>query len=44
MSFGTVAILGPGLIGGSLALALAERGLAEKLVIYARKKRLIRCD
>jgi prephenate dehydrogenase len=36
MSFGTVAILGPGLIGGSLALALAERGLAEKLVIYAR--------
>ena len=37
MTFGTVAILGPGLIGGSLALALAERGLAEKLVIYARK-------
>jgi len=36
MSFGTVAILGPGLIGGSLALALAERGLADKLVIYAR--------
>jgi len=37
MSFGTVAILGPGLIGGSLALALAERGLAKRLVIYARK-------
>jgi prephenate dehydrogenase len=37
MNFGTVAILGPGLIGGSLALALAERGLADKLVIYARK-------
>jgi prephenate dehydrogenase len=36
MSFGTVAILGPGLIGGSLALALAERGLADRLVIYAR--------
>ena len=36
MNFGTVAILGPGLIGGSLALALAERGLAKKLVIYAR--------
>jgi prephenate dehydrogenase len=37
MTFGTVAILGPGIIGGSLALALAERGLAEKLVIYARR-------
>jgi prephenate dehydrogenase len=36
MNLGTVAILGPGLIGGSLALALAERGLAERLVIYAR--------
>jgi prephenate dehydrogenase len=36
MNFGTVAILGPGLIGGSLALALAERGLAKKLYIYAR--------
>ena len=36
MNFGTVAILGPGLIGGSLALALAERGLADRLVIYAR--------
>jgi prephenate dehydrogenase len=36
MNFGTVAILGPGLIGGSLALALAERGLAERLFIYAR--------
>lgn len=36
MSFGTVAILGPGLIGGSLALALAERGLAQRLMIYAR--------
>jgi prephenate dehydrogenase len=36
MSFGTVAILGPGLIGGSLALALAERGLAKRLFIYAR--------
>jgi prephenate dehydrogenase len=36
MNFGTVAILGPGLIGGSLALGLAERGLAERLVIYAR--------
>ena len=36
MTFGTVAILGPGLIGGSLALALAERQLAERLMIYAR--------
>src|SRR5271170_1326192 len=36
MKFGTVAILGPGLIGGSLALALAERGLAKRLMIYAR--------
>jgi prephenate dehydrogenase len=38
MNFGTVAILGPGLIGGSLALALAERGLADKLVIWARNE------
>lgn len=36
MNFGTVAILGPGLIGGSLALALAERGLTKRLMIYAR--------
>jgi prephenate dehydrogenase len=36
MNFGTVAILGPGLIGGSLALALAERGLARRISIYAR--------
>lgn len=36
MRFGTVAILGPGLIGGSLALALAERGLTKRLMIYAR--------
>src|SRR5471030_1815473 len=36
MKLGTVAILGPGLIGGSLALALAERGLAKRLMIYAR--------
>ena len=36
MTFGTVAILGPGLIGGSLALALAERGLSKRLMIYAR--------
>src|SRR5471030_2725705 len=41
MTFGTVAILGPGLIGGSLALALAERGLADKLVIYARSARAL---
>ena len=37
MNLGTVAILGPGLIGGSLALALAERGRADQLRIYARK-------
>ena len=36
MSFGTVAILGPGLIGGSLALALAERKLANRLIVYGR--------
>src|ERR1700744_5716033 len=41
MTFGTVAILGPGLIGGSLALALAERGLASKLMIYARSSRAL---
>jgi prephenate dehydrogenase len=41
MNLGTVAILGPGLIGGSLALALAERGLADKLVIYARSPRAL---
>jgi prephenate dehydrogenase len=39
MTFGTVAILGPGLIGGSIALALAERGQAERLMIYARSAR-----
>jgi prephenate dehydrogenase len=38
MNFGTVAIIGPGLIGGSLALALTERKLANKLVIYARSE------
>ena len=41
MKFGTVAILGPGLIGGSLALALAERGLAKRLMIYARSPRAL---
>jgi prephenate dehydrogenase len=41
MTFGTVAILGPGLIGGSLALALAERGLAQRLMIYARSPRAL---
>ena len=41
MNFGTVAILGPGLIGGSLALALAERGLAKRLMIYARSPRAL---
>ncbi len=41
MTFGTVAILGPGLIGGSLALALAERGLADRLMIYARSPRVL---
>ena len=38
MTFGTVAIIGPGLLGGSLALALSQRGLAERLIIYARSK------
>jgi prephenate dehydrogenase len=41
MTFGTVAILGPGLIGGSLARALAERGLADRLTIYARSARAL---
>lgn len=41
MNFGTVAILGPGLIGGSLALALAEHGLAQRLMIYARSPRAL---
>jgi prephenate dehydrogenase len=41
MNFGTVAILGPGLIGGSLALALAERGLTRRLMIYARSPRAL---
>jgi prephenate dehydrogenase len=41
MNFGTVAILGPGLIGGSLALALAERSLAKRLMIYARSPRAL---
>jgi len=36
MTFGRVAILGPGLMGGSIALALAERGLVGRLVIYDR--------
>jgi prephenate dehydrogenase len=38
MNFGTVAILGPGLLGGSLALAVTELKLADRLIIYARKK------
>ncbi|HEX4139631.1 MAG TPA: prephenate dehydrogenase/arogenate dehydrogenase family protein, partial [Candidatus Methylacidiphilales bacterium] len=41
MKLGTVAILGPGLIGGSLALALAERGLTKRLMIYARSPRAL---
>jgi prephenate dehydrogenase len=41
MNFGTVAILGPGLIGGSVALGLAERGLAKRLMIYARSPRAL---
>lgn len=41
MTFGTVAILGPGLIGGSLALALTERGLTERLAICARSARAL---
>jgi len=41
MNFGTVAILGPGLIGGSLALALAERSLVDRLTIYARSPRAL---
>jgi prephenate dehydrogenase len=32
--FSTICLIGPGLIGGSLALAITERFLAEKLVIW----------
>ena len=38
MTFGHVAILGPGLIGGSLALALTEHQLAERLTLYAHRE------
>ena len=35
MSFGAVTILGPGLIGGSLALAILERRLSRSIMLYA---------
>ena len=38
MNVGTVAILGPGIVGGSIALALAKGNLADKIVIYARRE------
>lgn len=37
MKFSKVAILGPGLIGGSIALALARRQLCSQIVLYTRK-------
>lgn len=39
MFYRKVAILGPGLLGGSLALALSERGLAGEICMYGRSER-----
>ncbi|HSI82678.1 MAG: prephenate dehydrogenase [Candidatus Methylacidiphilales bacterium] len=39
MFYRKVAILGPGLLGGSLALALTERGLAREISIYGRSEK-----
>jgi prephenate dehydrogenase len=37
MSFSKVAILGPGLLGGSLALALRARAQAKEIALYCRR-------
>ncbi len=37
MKFSKIAILGPGLLGGSLALAVKARGLCGSLSLYARR-------
>ena len=37
MQFGKLAIIGPGLLGGSMALALRERGLAREFALYGRR-------
>jgi prephenate dehydrogenase len=38
MTFSTVAILGPGLLGGSLALAIRERMAGTRICIWARRE------
>lgn len=38
-SFEKLAILGPGLLGGSIALAAQERGLAQTISLYGRSER-----
>jgi prephenate dehydrogenase len=40
-SFGKIAILGPGLLGGSLALAAMERKLASKVVLWGRRAEVV---
>lgn len=42
MAFAKIAILGPGLLGGSLALALKERKLAERVAVWGRSEKAIR--
>lgn len=36
-----IAVLGPGLLGGSLALALRERGCGDEVVIWGRRKEAV---
>ena len=36
--FGTVAIVGVGLIGGSIGMALRQRGLAERVIGIGRRQ------
>jgi len=40
--FRRVAILGPGLLGGSILLALRERGIAEATALWARREEAVR--
>ena len=37
--FEQVTVIGPGLLGSSLVLAIQERGLAKKVVIWARSEK-----
>ena len=37
-SFSKFAIIGPGLLGGSIALALRQRALKTKIAIWARRE------